>query len=128
MASIQTLGQRYPHNGGMLIRGSFSQKKKLWAAICQILAEAGIITEEEMKQAVEGTGKLECMLLFDDITDKTTPAAYGALCDRLRVVGRATFVSTETGQREFQVVDAMMNEIRDWDVDNEGPRCNPIRR
>ena len=93
----------------MLIRGVFTQKKKLWGAMQEAFAPS----------------VLEDLTLVDDISGRSVPASYGALCDRLRTTGRATFTA-EDGKREFQVVDAATNEIRDWDVDEEGPRCNPV--
>jgi len=123
MAKVQILGQRCPHGDKMLIRGVFTQKVKLWAGICNLLVEAGVLTQAQAKEAIK-TGKLECLYLFDDIAAKTVPATYGTLCKHLQVMGRAAFVEDDR-RREFQVVDALTNEIRGWDVDEEGPRCNP---
>lgn len=110
MARVQVLGQRCPHGGKMLIRGVYTQKKKLWAA---------------MEEAAGGV--LGDLTIVDDVSGREAPASYGLLCDRLRVIGRATLVGPD-GRREFQVVDAITNETRDWDVDEEGPRCNPAGR
>jgi hypothetical protein len=100
MAKVQVLGQMCPHGGAMLIRGVFTQKKKLWAAM------------EEAAAPVD----LGELLIVDDVSGRTAPASYGLLCDRLRVVGRAALVGPD-GRREFQVVDAATNELRGWDVD-----------
>ena len=93
----------------MLIRGVFTQKKKLWAAMEEVFAPAS----------------LEDLTIVDDVSGRSVPASYGALCDRLRTIGRATFTAAD-GKREFQVIDAATNEVRDWDVDEEGPKCNPV--
>lgn len=111
MARVQILGQRCPHGGQMLIRGVFTQKKKLWDA----MAEAYTI------------GELADLTMLDDISGGSAPASYASLCTRLRQVGRAALAAPD-GKREFQVVDAVTNKIRDWDVDEEGPRCNPVEK
>jgi len=110
MAKVQVLGQRCPHGDRMLVRGVFTQKKKLWAAMGEALGGAALVAD---------------LAIVDDMSGRSSPATYGLLCDRLRVVGRATLVGPD-GRREFQVVDALTNELRDWDVDEEGPRCNPV--
>ena len=110
MAKVQVLGQRCRHGGKMLVRGVFTQKKKLWEAM-----------EESFSPH-----PLDSLVIVNDVSGSSVPASYGALCDRLRVLGRATFVAPD-GRREFQVVDAVTNELRDWDVDEEGPRCNPAK-
>ena len=110
MARVQVLGQRCPYGGKMLIRGVFTQKKKLWVAM----------------EEIASPGELSSMMVVDDVTGKELPASYGALCDRLRVVGRATVV--KDGEREFQVVDAETNLLRGWDVGEEGPKCNPVAK
>jgi len=94
----------------MLIRGVFSQKKKLW---------------DEMEK-MAGPEALSGMTVLDDVSGKEVPASYGALCDRLRVVGRAALL--KDGEREFQIVDAEMNKLRGWDIGEEGPRCNPVSK
>ena len=109
MARVQVLGQRCPHGNKMLIRGVFTQRKKLYATMLEL----------------SGKDSLTEMELLDDITGKMMPANYNALCKQLRQTGRATLVGPD-GKREFQVIDAVTNEIRDWDVDEEGPRCNPV--
>jgi hypothetical protein len=109
MAKVQVLGQRCPHGGKMLVRGVFTQRKKLYAAMLELSGEDSW-TEME---------------LLDDVSGKTMPMNYNALCKQLRVTGRATVLGPD-GKREFQVIDAATNEIRDWDVDEEGPRCNPV--
>ncbi len=109
MAKVQVLGQRCPHGDKMLIRGVFTQRKKLW---------------EAMEKALKSSS-LEDLKIVDDMSDKEYAATYDALCKQLRLVGRASLVDQD-GRREFQVVDAVTNEIRGWDVDQEGPRCNPV--
>jgi hypothetical protein len=111
MAKVQVLGQRCPHGDKMLIRGVFTQRKKLW---------------EAMEKALK-TCKLEDLTIAEDISDKTYPASYKNLCNQLRLVGRASLVDAD-GSRVFQVVDAETNVIRGWDVDAEGPRCNPLAK
>jgi hypothetical protein len=91
----------------MLIRGVFTQKIKLWNMI---------------EELVESVDKL---LIKDDFSDKTTPCTYNILCTRLRKIGRVT-ISDGEGPL-FQIVDASTNQLRDWDVDEEGePKCNPV--
>lgn len=108
MPKVQVLGQRCPHGGKMLIRGVFTQRKKLWEAMEKVF-----------------DGSLEDLMLLDDTSNKMLPASYNALCKYLRQMGRASLVDANS-RREFQVVDASTNELRDWDVDEEGPRCNPV--
>lgn len=91
----------------MLIRGVFTQKKKLWAAM------------EEATQY-----PLEDMQLLDDMSGETKDANYSRLCSDLRQTGRAT-LTTSDGTREFQVIETVMNSLRGWDVDGDGPVCNP---
>lgn len=112
MAKVQVLGQRCPHGDKMLIRGVFTQRKKLW---------------EAMAKAIGGKA-LDGLLLFDDMTGKTSPSNYNALCKLLRETGRAALVEEESKLRVFQVVDAATNEIRAWDMNEEGPVCNPIEK
>jgi hypothetical protein len=111
MAKVQVRGQRCPLGDQMLVRGVFTQCKKLGEAM----------------EKVFKSGQLSDLMLIDDISDKTIPATYGNMCKQLRQTGRAALVD-QGGQREFQVVDAVQNEIRGWDVDQEGPRCNPVER
>lgn len=107
MAKVQVLGQRCPHGGKMLIRGVFSQKKKLWAA----MQEASLCP-------------LEGLQLVGDMSGDMKDANYSRLCVSLRQTGRAT-LATPDGTREFQVVETVRNQLRPWDVDEEGPVCNP---
>ena len=110
MARVLTLGQRCPHGDKMLPRGTFSQKKKIWEVLEQLTEPA----------------KPENLELLDDVTGKKTPATYGGLCEKLRTNGRASLVALD-GVREFQIFEGEMNELRPWDVDEEGkPRCNPV--
>jgi len=111
MARVQVLGQRCPHGGKMLIRGVFTQRKKLWEAMAQVFKPESLTS----------------LSIFDDTTNKTVPATYDWLCKLLRENGRAALVD-ESERREFQIVDAETNILRDWDVDEEGPRCNPVEK
>ena len=107
MARVQTLGQRHPQTGKMLIRCcAFSQKKKVWTAL-------------------ESLADLTVLELFNDVTEKRSRLTYGGLCEMLRVNGRASIVAAN-GQREFQIIDGETNILRDWDVDEEGTVCNPV--
>jgi hypothetical protein len=109
MAKVQVLGQRCPHGDKMLIRGVFTQKKILWESIFNLMT--GVTLE-----------------LRDDLTGNVSPSTYNGLCNSLRKTGRATLVG-EDGKAVFQVVDALTNELRDWDVDEEGdPICNPVTK
>jgi hypothetical protein len=111
MARVQVLGQGCRKTGKMLVRGVYTQKKKLWEAMEEVF-----------------DGKLADLNLFDDVSDKTLQASYKGLCERLRVMGRATLVSMD-GERVFQVIDAETNELRGWDVDEDGkPVCNPVSK
>jgi hypothetical protein len=108
MAKVQVLGQRCLHKPKMLIRGVFTQKKKLWEAM-----------EELYKQP---------LMIRDDFTKKLVPCNYNGLCKILREVGRVTLVA-EDGDTIFQIVDAETNKLRDWDIDEDGePRCNPVTK
>ena len=111
MARVQTLGQRCPYGGKMLVRGTFTQKKKVWDALDNIAEEFGI--------------DLKALELFNDVTEKRTNLTYGGLCEMLRVNGRATIVAAD-GSREFQIIDGDTNVLRGWDVNDEGPVCNPV--
>ena len=51
MAKVQVVGQRCPHRGKMLIRGVFTQKKKLWKAMSDMFS-----------------GELEDLTIVDDVS------------------------------------------------------------
>lgn len=91
------------------VRGVFTQKKKLWAALESL------------------AGSLTGKFIIDDVTEKEYDATYKGMCDRLRTVGRATVLSAEK-TREFLVIETNMNEVRDWDTSDDGvPRINPAK-
>jgi len=90
------------------IRGTFSQKKKLW-------------------EALGGCGHQVGWKVLDDVAGKEYDSTYANLCNRLRLVGRATILNAE-GKRIFLVVDTKVNEIRDWDTGEDGkPVLNPVK-
>ncbi len=107
MAKILMLGQRHPGGHEKVgVRGFYTQKKTLWAA---------------MQSVVDPT----TLILRDDVTGKEIQASYNGLCDKLRRAGRACLVEPD-GKRLFLVVEGRTNELREWDVDEEGkPRYNP---
>jgi hypothetical protein len=68
------------------------------------------------------------MILLDDVSGKQIQASYNGMCEKLRRAGRAIFLS-QTGERVFLVLDSELNQLRDWDLDDQGkPRYNPIPR
>ena len=107
MARIRMLAQRHPYGQDkVMMRGAFTQKKKLW---------------EAMSTVVDPT----TLILKDDVSGKEIQASYNGLCDKLRRAGRAVFNEPD-GRRMFLVAEAVTNELRDWDVDENGvPRYNP---
>jgi hypothetical protein len=108
MAKLQVLGQKCPQSGKMHVRGIFTQKKIIWAEMVKLTSS-----------------DLSDFVLFDDITGEETPITYPKLCAKMKDNGRVSIC--KNGQREFQIYDCKENEIREWDVDEEGkPRCNPI--
>ena len=110
MAKVQVLGQCCPYGGKMLIRGVFSQKKKLWEALIEI----------------SGESKLLEMIVIGEVGYSEMTATYTHVCNRLRVMGRVALAYN--GIREFQIVDVATNEIRAWDIEEDGPVCNPVIR
>lgn len=111
MAKVQILGQRCPHVGKMLIRGVFTQKVKLWNVIENIIQSDSIT-----------------LMMKDDFTGALTLCTYNRVCKTLREVGRVT-LTDEDGKPIFQIVDTETNQLRDWDVDEDGaPRCNPVTK
>lgn len=90
------------------VRGTFSQKKKLW-------------------EVLGGCGHQVGWKVLDDVAGKEYDSTYANLCNRLRLVGRATVLNAE-GQRIFLVVDTKVNELRDWDTGEDGkPVLNPVK-
>ena len=89
-----------------MIRGTFTQKKKVW-------------------EVLESLADLKVLELYNDVTEKRTNLTYGGLCEMLRVNGRAAIVAAD-GNREFQIIDGETNVLRDWDVGEEGAVCNPV--
>ena len=108
MAKVAILGQRSPNGQKMLVRGAFTQRKRLW----------GII---------EGLVKsIDDFSILDDVNQTEQPCTYNQLCAVLRKHGRATL--TKDGRREFQILDAELNALREWDVDENGNSAsNPIQ-
>ena len=91
------------------VRGTFSQKKKLW----EVLGSCG--------------GHQVGWKIFDDVAEKQYDMSYSALCNRLRLTGRATILNAE-GKRIFLVVDTEKNVVRDWDTGEDGkPVANPAK-
>jgi len=108
MAKVFILGRKLSVNGDdkMIISGVFTQKKTLW---------------EELGKICE----LDSFQISDDVGGRTADITYAILCEKLRVVGRASIL--KNGIREFQVTGAELNEIRPSDFDENGkPKCNPI--
>ena len=112
MAKISVMGQVCPHGDAhrILIRGVFTQKKKLWKAMEEVF-----------------DGNLEDLQIFDDVNSRDVTMSYNALCNQLRINGRCT-LTLENGDKQFLIVDGVTNEIRGWDINEEGEAvCNPPR-
>lgn len=108
MAKVEILGQAH-QDGRMLIRGVFSQKKNLWDAIAECYPD-----------------NVENDLNLRDDEGKEVGANYARLCTALRKTGRATFFKKD-GTRVFQVIESNMNQVREWDIDQDGnPVPNPV--
>lgn len=91
------------------VRGTFSQKKKLW----EVLGSCG--------------GHQVGWKILDDVSEKQYDMSYGALCSRLRAIGRVTVLDGE-GRRVFLIVETQKNALRDWDTGEEGkPVLNPVK-
>ena len=88
--------------GKMVIAGTFSQKKKLWEAICEIDSEG------------------ESKSLYDDVEEKTIDASYSGLCKLLTKSGRAHILEKDSETPSFFMVECEENEIRDSDFDDDG--------
>ena len=98
-----------PETPKLQVRGVFSQKKKLWETI--------------EKLAGDMTGWKN----YDDVSEKDYDSTYATLCNRLRLIGRVTIKNTE-GQRIFLIVDTKINEVRNWDTDEDGVlTINPVQ-
>lgn len=108
MAKVTVLGQvRAAGVKRTQIRGVFTQKKKLWAALETI------------------AGSLTGKFIVDDVTSKEYDATYSVLCNRIRTTGRATILNASK-EKEYLIVETTTNEIRDWDTGDDGlPRLNP---
>ena len=112
MARVCVLGQRHPQLDKVMVRGVFTQRKKLWAALETIMAPL----------------KLTDMTLYDDVAKTDVAASYSALCMRLTKAGRVTIADAE-GRKTFLVCESMMNEVREWDADEAGVlKYNPVLR
>ena len=72
MARVIILCESPPGQGKCLVRGAYTQRKKVWAAVEQTVG-----------------GLQSTHTLADDITGKEFPAKYPKLCDLLRRNGRA---------------------------------------
>jgi hypothetical protein len=110
MAKVTILNQRHP-SGKILNRGVFTQKKKLW-------------------ETMTGLAELTSLVLLDDVSGKEIQASYNGLCEKLRRAGRAVLVEpgNPTGVKAFLVTETVTNELRDWDLDEQGnPRYNPAK-
>jgi len=95
----------------MMLRGCFTQKKKVWESF------------------VEGFIKDKKFHFYDDVTEKKYDSNYGRMCSLLARVGRAWLVDTETGSPEILLVEMQMNMLRSRDVDDAGkPRNNPVAK
>jgi hypothetical protein len=108
MARMIVMAQKGP-GGGMLVRGLFTQKKKLWEAL------------EQLEPAMSS------MVVFDDVSASESPVSYRKVCDMLRVNGRAV-IALKGGDKEFLMIESEVNRLRDWDVGQDGvPVPNPVR-
>lgn len=94
----------------MLPRGVYTQKMKAWGALERMCKEASI--------------KIEELEILDDMGGEPVLATYSLMCRRLTKIGRCAFASD--GVRQFQMFEAETNKERDWDIDEEGPVCNPV--
>ena len=109
MAKVLILGQRRSDESNRVqIRGVFSQKKKLWGEL-------------------ESLADLSTAMLLDDVTRKESKAKYHLLCGLMTTAGRATILDSN-GDRQFIVWETEMNQLRDWDTDDEGPVYNPVKK
>ena len=106
MANLLILGQKAA-NGKMVVRGVFTTKKGFLEALNSLTTVDGLI-------------------IADDVGGREGPVDYALLCEKIRKVGRASFM--RNGEREFQVIETETNQIRGLDYDDEGkPRCNPVK-
>lgn len=71
-----------------------------------------------------GVDRFANMELTCDIDGKTQTSNINNMNTMIRETGRATFV--EDGIPYFQVIECEEDELRNWDVDEEGPVCNPV--
>ncbi len=111
MGKALSLFQTHKATGKLQLRTTFSNKKVLWEAMTSLVADGPDLTG---------------WVVLDDVTEKKYAALYRTMCDRLRLVGRATLLRPD-GQREFLVIVRKMNTLSDWDTDDAGkPRLNPV--
>lgn len=90
------------------IRGSFSQKKKLWDIVFTPL------------------GWTSGHSLYDDVSKKVKDMTYGNLCNLLTNNGRAVVIG-QASERVALIVSASENDIRPWDTDESGEAIpNPV--
>jgi len=109
MSKVIIVARRHPELGLMLIRGEFTQKKKVWEAI----------------EAEIGKERLAQFRLFNDLDQSSIEANYSRLCKRISDNGR-TILLDESGKPEFLLVEAVQNEWRGWDLNEAGePVPNP---
>jgi hypothetical protein len=110
MARVLVLCQtKNPDVPKLQVRGTFSQKKKLW----EVLGTCG--------------GPQVGWKIVDDVSEKQYDLSYSTLCNRLRLTGRATILNAE-GKKIFLVVNTEKNVLRDWDTGEDGkPVLNPVK-
>jgi len=110
MAKVLVVSESHS-SGKMLQRGEFTQKKKFWDALTELVGN-----------------ELENYLLFNDIDQSTVGASYSRLCRFLSNYGRAILLDSG-GTPRFMVVETNQNEWRDWDLDDNGePVPNPVKK
>ena len=110
MAKVIVLIQNKPDTNTNCVRGVFSQKKKVWTAL------------EELTD-----NKVGDYTLKDDVSGVQVDATYNRLCNMLTKAGRTHLLLED--KPVFLLVELVGNEIRDWDLDNEGkPKYNPVKK
>ena len=107
MARVVVLGERHPKLNLMVVRGVFTQRKKLW------------------DQLVNDHSDIEEMKIVSDMGEKDLDTTSVNFSLRIAKDGRTAIC--KDGVRMFQVIETNLNEIRGWDFDAEGNLvCNPI--
>lgn len=107
MARVVVLGERHPKLNMMVVRGVFTQRKKLW------------------DQLSDDHKDLDSMKLVSGMGEKDLDATRENMNSRVAKDGRAAIC--KDGVRMFQIIETNLNEIRGWDFDEEGNLvCNPI--